>query len=389
MIERIVAGEVPAKHHIAMRQGDGSLYVEECFTRRGFDGPYTILYHQNRPHTHRVAADLGRGFAAPVRAQSDLERPLAKRHYRSQTLSSAGDMPVNCRTPLLFNRDVVLSIVRPDRDDDVYFSNGDGDDLYYIHEGGGTLRTPLGDLAFSARDYVFVPKGMLHRFVLDAGSQYWLSIECLGGMGLLAQWRNDAGQLTMDAPYCHRDFRAPSFRGPVDENIRGCAVKREGRFFGFRLEHSPLDVVGWDGACYPFVFPILAFQPRAGLVHLPPTWHGTFAARGALICSFVPRMLDFHPDAIPCPYPHHSVDCDEFLFYCHGNFSSRRGVGAGSISHHPSALPHGPHPGAYEASLGERRTEELAVMVDTFESLHPTEAALAIEDPEYHDSFLP
>jgi homogentisate 1,2-dioxygenase len=170
--------------------------------------------------------------------------------------------------------------------------------------------------------------------------------------------------------------------------LRKVVVKRANAFHTFVHEHSPLDVVGWDGSSYPVAFPILNFQARAGLVHLPPTWHGTFAARGALVCSFVPRVLDFHPEAIPCPYPHASVNCDEFIFYCRGNFTSRRGVGSGSISHHPAGIPHGPHPGAYEGSLGAKRTDELAVMLDTWKPLEPTEAAVGIEDPDYHESFL-
>jgi homogentisate 1,2-dioxygenase len=192
----------------------------------------------------------------------------------------------------------------------------------------------------------------------------------------------------MDAPYCHRDFRRPTFVGPLDEGIRELVVQRGGSFHGFAYEHSPLDVVGWDGSVYPFAFPILSFQPRAGLVHLPPDWHGTFAAQGALICSFVPRAVDFHPEAIPCPYPHSSVDCDEFLFYCRGNFTSRRGIGPGSISYHPAGIPHGPHPGAYEASIGTRETSELAVMLDTFGPLRATALALTVEDPGYQDSFI-
>jgi homogentisate 1,2-dioxygenase len=193
----------------------------------------------------------------------------------------------------------------------------------------------------------------------------------------------------MDAPYCHRDFHHPEFKGPVEEHLRDLLVKRNGAFHGFRSTHSPLDLVGWDGTVYPFAFPILNFQPRAGLVHLPPTWHGTFAARGALICSFVPRMLDFHPQAIPCPYPHSSIDCDEFIFYARGNFTSRRGVGPGSISHHPAGVGHGPHPGAYEGSIGQTRTDELAVMLDTALPLTPTSAALAVEDAGYQASFVP
>jgi len=192
----------------------------------------------------------------------------------------------------------------------------------------------------------------------------------------------------MDAPYCERDFKRPQLKAPFDEGIRELVVRREGRWHGFVLDASPLDVVGWDGAVYPWAFPILAFQPRVSSIHLPPTWHGTFAARGALICSFVPRLVDFHPDAIPCPYPHSSTHCDEIIFYCDGNFTSRRGVQPGSISHHPMGIPHGPHPGSYEKSIGTTRTDELAVMCDAFAPLHTTAAARGIEDPDYQDSFI-
>jgi homogentisate 1,2-dioxygenase len=383
-MERQRAGVVARKHHVALRES-GALRHEECLTRDGFDGPYTILYHVNRPHAQRPAPTT-HGWEV---ARDDGEaRPLRKRHYQSQRLPAVDKSPLDARVPLLGNSDVVLSVLRPRGADACYFSNGDGDDLFYIHEGGGMLRSVFGDLSFGAGDYVYVPRGAVHRFVPDDKPQYWLSIEGLGGIGLLKQWRNEVGQLRMDAPYSHRDFRRPEFVGPVDEELRALTVKRNGQFHGFVSAESPLDVVGWDGAVYPWAFHILDFQPRVGLVHLPPTWHGTFAARGALICSFVPRPVDFHPEAIPCPYPHASVDCDEFIFYCRGNFTSRKGVGPGSISHHPAGIPHGPHPGAYEASIGSTRTDELAVMLDTYRPLHPTSAALAVEDPGYHDSFV-
>jgi homogentisate 1,2-dioxygenase len=387
MIDRRWQGALPPKPHSAFRTGDGQLLHEECLTRDGFDGPYTISYHLHRPHA-AVAAEVPHGWALPAAAPP---RPLGKRHYRTQDLPTppAQGPALDARVPLLFNQDVVLSHVAPDGSDPVYFSNGDGDDLYYVHAGGGVLRSPLGDLAFAAGDYVGVPKGLLHRFVLPAGqTQRWLSIECLGGLSLPRQWRNPSGQLRMDAPYNHRDFRAPSFVGPLDEGIRHSLVKRSGAFHGFVHQQSPLDVIGWDGSVYPFAFAILAFQPRVSSVHLPPIWHGTFAARGALVCSFVPRPTDFGKDAIPCPYPHGSVDCDEFIFYSQGHFTSRRGVGPGSISHHPAGVMHGPHPGAYEGSIGVQRTDELAVMLDTFAPLTATAAALAIEDPGYERSFL-
>lgn len=385
MLDRMQVGEVASKHHVALRDAEGSLRWEECLTRDGFEGPYTILYHQRRPHEHRLA-EAEHGWEVPVAASL---RPLAKRHYRSQDLPAKGGPPIDARVPLLFNADVTLSLMQPSEPDPVYFADGDADDLLFIEQGSGLLRTMLGDVRFEQDDYVFVPKGLLHRLIPDEGvAQRWLSVECHGGLWLPRQWRNEVGQLRMDAPYSHRDWKRPRFEGPLDEGIRGAVVKRGGRFHGFTYPHSPLDVVGWDGTVYPWAFPILAFQPRAGLVHLPPTWHGTFAARGALICSFVPRVVDFHPDAIPCPYPHSSVDVDEFLFYVRGNFTSRKGVGPGSISHHPPGISHGPHPGAYEASIGTKRTDELAVMLDCALPLQPTAAALGIEDPAYHDSFI-
>ncbi len=384
MMERRVVGVVPKKHHIAAREG-GALLHEECLTRDGFDGPYSILYHRKRPHTQHLA-QVEHGWKLPVAAPA---RQLAKRHYRSQDLQRQGGALVDVRTPLLFNDDVVLSVAFPSAPDPTYVANGDADDLYYVFEGKGVVESVFGELRYGPDDYVCVPRGVVHRFLPDPGvPHYLLSIECKGGVGLLEQWRNEVGQLRMDAPYCHRDFRAPTFVGPKPSSLDRLTLKKNGAFHAFRYEDPPFDVVGWDGTVYPWAFNILDFQPRAGLVHLPPTWHGTFGARGALICSFVPRLLDFHPEAIPCPYPHSSVDCDEFLFYCRGNFISRKGVGPGSISHHPAGVAHGPHPGAYEASLGQHRTEELAIMLDTYRPLSATAAALGVEDPGYQESFI-
>ncbi len=386
MFERRVVGKVPRKHHIQLRDDKGTLMFEECLTRDGFEGPYTIAYHQKAPHTQSLGEAKG-GWEAPTAVP---EQRLAKRHYKTQELPRKGGAPLNARVPLLFNADVTLSVVHPTEADSVYFTNADADDLFYIHQGSGVVRSVLGELRFGPEDYVFIPRGLVHRILPDPGvPQYWLSMECKGGVHLPRQWRNDVGQLRMDAPYSHRDFKVVEFTGPQDEGIRDLVVKRGDRFHGFEYQHSPLDVVGWDGTVYPWAFPILNFQPRAGLVHLPPTWHGTFATRGALICSFVPRVVDFHPEAIPCPYPHSSVDCDEFLFYCRGNFTSRRGVGPGSVSFHPMGVAHGPHPGAYEGSIGHRETNELAVMLDTVLPLHPTAAALSVEDPNYQKSFIP
>ena len=381
MLDRITAGEVPSKHHLALRGRDGALRHEQAFTRAGFEGAYTLSYHLGRPHATR-AVEARHGWAPPSPAGP---RRLARRHYRAGGLAAVGPA-VDARTPLLWSEDLSVGLVTPTEADPVYFQNGDADELFFVFEGGGMLRTVLGDLRFGVDDYVLLPRGLLHRFIPDPGPQRWLWLE-VQHLRVPAQWRNEAGQLRMDAPYCHRDFRRVAWEPPRDEGLREIVVKKGGAFHGLRLEHSPLDVVGWDGAVYPVAFPILAFQPRAGLVHLPPTWHGTFAARGALVCSFVPRVVDFHPEAIPCPYPHASVDVDELLFYVRGQFTSRRGVGPGSISHHPAGVLHGPHPGAYEGSIGARTTDELAVMLDCERPLQASAAALGIEDGAYDDSF--
>ncbi len=384
MLDRRCEGRVPSKPHLVFRGGEGgALCYEECVTRGGFDGPFSMLYHVDRPH-EAEPVDAHRSFVVA----SAVDAPhLLRRHYRGLDVM-AGASPLEARTPLLFNADVVIGIVRPRAEDAGYFVNADADDLFFILRGAGLLRSPFGDLPFRSGDYLCVPKGTLHRFVPDAGvAQAWLSIECKGGVGLPPRYRNAVGQLRMDAPYSHRDFQRPVFAGVIDEGVREISVKRGDAFYGFRTRRTPLDLVGWDGSVYPFVFPILAFQPRVGLVHLPPPVHTTFEARGAVICSFVPRPLDFHPEANPCPYPHSSVDVDEVLFYANSSFGSRRGVGEGSLSHHPAGIAHGPHPGAYEAAPGRARTDELAVMLDCSAPLMRTAQAARCEDTAYHASF--
>ncbi|MBA3465254.1 MAG: homogentisate 1,2-dioxygenase [Deltaproteobacteria bacterium] len=385
MLDRMQVGDVAAKHHIQLRGEGGELRFEECFTRDGFDGPYTILYHLRRPHVHRLAP-AKHGWAAPVATP---ERALAKRHYKSFELASGKGPQIDSRISLVFNDDAIAGVVFPTAEDPVYIADGDADQLLYIHRGGGTLRSLLGDIVFTQGDYVFVPRGLLHRFIPTAGTeQYWLWFSLTGGVHIPKQWRNEVGQLRMDAPYSHRDFKRPQFTGPLDEGLRELVVRRAGTWHGFTMEQSPLDSVGWDGTVYPWAFPILAFQPRVSSIHLPPTWHGTFAAPGALICSFVPRPVDFHPQAIPCPYPHSNTHCDEIIFYAEGQFTSRKGVASGSISHHPMGVPHGPHPGSYERSIGTTHANEVAVMVDLFKPLAVTPAAVKVEDPGYQDSFL-
>ena len=385
MLTRLSFGEVPEKHHTALRDAEGKLFYEECVTREGFEGPYTLLYHRFRPQ----AVHPGGKVAEPPAPKGELPVALARRHYKGLEAKPLGTTPYASRVPLLFNADVLLGTAQPSTPDEAYVANGDGDELIFVLEGGGIVRSVTGDLRFNAGDYVFLPRAMTYRIVPDAGVvQRWFTMEFRRGVGIPEQWRNSAGQLRMDAPYCHRDFRVPEFKGPQDEGLRQLAVKKNDRTHAYHCDQSPLDVVGWDGTVYPVAFPILKFQPRVGLVHLPPTWHGTFAGSGALVCSFVPRPVDFHPQAIPCPYPHSNVDVDEVIFYCSGNFTSRRGIAPGSLSFHPAGVAHGPQGDAYEKSIGSKRTEELAVMLDVYKPLAPTEFALGVEDPAYPDSFV-
>ena len=385
MLDRMQMGDLPKKPHTQHRL-EGRLLFEHCLTRAGFDGPFTIAYRQNAPHVQSAWGPFEGGHAVEDASADAL---LLRRHYLTQDLQEDGP-PLSARTTLLASEDVHVGALRPSTSDPVYFENGDGDDLYYIHEGHGTLRTILGDVDFLPGDYLLVPRGLVHRFVLPDGvPQHWFFVEALRDLQIPHQFRNEVGQLRMDAPYTHRDFRRPRFEGPRDEGIRDVVCKREGRFTRFTYPNSPLDVVGWDGSVWPWAFPILAFQPRTSSVHLPPTIHATFAVGGGLVCSFVPRLVDWDPQAIPCPYPHASVHCDEVIFYCRGNFTSRRGVAPGSVSFHPMGTSHGPHPGAYEGSLGRTRTDELAVMLDVFKPLRPTACARRIEDRDYHASFVP
>jgi homogentisate 1,2-dioxygenase len=388
MIDRQSAGLLPDKPHTVHRTVDRRLLYEEMFTREGFGGAFSAFYHRFPVTPHRDVSLSGRGWAPP-RPDPDPQKPLRRRVYLSDRLS-VGGMLVDRRVPVLFNDDVTVLLARPDETDDAYFANGDGDELWFVQEGSGRIESPCGWLHVAIGDYVWIPKSMIHRWHIEKPMRLFC-FEAHGGVSIPAVYRNPVGQLRMDAPYTHRDFVRPL--GPIatpeklQEGPRDLLVKKRGIFTRYTLERPAMDVVGWDGFVYPVAFAIEKFSPKTGSIHLPPTVHATFEGRGFLVCSFVPRLLDYHPQAIPCPYPHSSVDCDEVILYLRGDFTSRRGVGAGAISLHPAGVAHGPHPGAYEESIGTTRTNELAVMCDTFAPLLPTAQAVNIEDAAYHDSW--
>jgi homogentisate 1,2-dioxygenase len=394
MIDRMSCGLMPAKPHTVLRDANGNLLHEEMLTRGGFAGAFSYLYHRHPTTAAVEVTESNRGHAIAVEDPRG-RTPLKRRLYDTRKLTPKG-MPFECRVPLLFNHDVTVYFACPAETDDVYFSNGDGDELWFIEEGSARIESVCGWLPVKAGDYVWIPRSLIHRWHIDpaSGPMRMMCFEGHGGVMIPNDFRNPVGQLKMDAPYTHRDFvrpEGPIARPEVNDGVhdgpRELIVKKGGKFTRLLLERPPMDVVGWEGFVYPWAFAIDKYQAKTGLVHLPPTIHSTFAGPGFLVCSFVPRITDTHPQAIPCPYPHSSVDCDEVILYVKGNFTSRRGVGPGAISLHPAGIAHGPHPGAYEGSIGSVRTDELAVMVDTYLPLAPTAQAMNLEDAGYQDSW--
>jgi len=371
-------GILPAKKHIQFRDDAGNLYAEQVFGTKGFSGISSTLYHVNAP-TQMEA------FETPKAITISLAPPEALRHHHLKTknLPAYGDI-VSGRVPLLINPDVSMSIARPNAEMTDFYKNADGDELLYIHQGEGRLETMFGTLPFSNGDYLVVPRGVIYRAIFTAADARILIIEANSAIEIPRRYRNEYGQILEHAPYTERDMREPSELVTIDQSGDYVVnIKARGAITPYHYKYHPLDIVGWDGYLYPWAFNIHNFQPISGAIHPPPTAHQTFEAHNFVVCSFCPRMLDYHPQAIPVPYNHSNLDSDEILYYCNDKFGSRKGIEEGSITIHPSGLPHGPQPGAVEASLGATRTEELAVMLDTFRPLHLTEAALSLDDPTY------
>jgi homogentisate 1,2-dioxygenase len=375
-------GLLPPKRHIQFRRPDGGLYAEELFSTRGFESVYSLMYHMRPPTATLEVREWNR---PPVRFSPN--QPLRNRHFKTAQMALGGDA-IESRAPLLGNDDLVLSLAQADRPMEYWYRNTGGDELLFIHRGAGTIETPFGELAYRAHDYVLIPTGTTYR-VLPSQPTRMLVHESAGMIKIPRKYRNEFGQLEEHAPYYERDFRTPALKAPID--ARGeyeVRVTNGGRAAIYIVENHPCDVVGWDGYCYPYAFNLEEFAPITGKLHQPPPAHATFEAPGAAFCAFVPRLFDYHPLAIPVPYNHSSVDCDEVLYYVSGNFMSRRGVEEGSITLHAAGAPHGPQPGAVEASLGKTSTDEIAVMVDTFKPLGMAQAAANVEDPQYYRSWI-
>ncbi|MCW2585922.1 MAG: homogentisate 1,2-dioxygenase [Frankiales bacterium] len=371
-------GEVPRKRHTQFRQPDGRLYAEELMGEEGFSSDSALLYHRELPTRICRVEAVGRDDdrLAP-------QEPLLPRHFRTQDLPAQGDL-VTGKTLFLGNRSVRLSWVAAVEDSPLY-RDSDGDLLVYVESGSGVLESVFGALPFSYGDYVVVPTGTTHRWVVTDGPVRALVVEARGHVTPPPRYLSQRGQLLESAPYCERDFRAPSEPLLVDAGETDVLVRRRGVLTRYTYRSHPFDVVGWDGCLYPHAFSIFDFEPLTGRVHQPPTVHQTFAGPGFVVCSFVPRLLDYHPDAIPVPYNHSNVDSDEVLFYVGGNMGSRAGSGIelGSVSLHPAGFVHGPQPGAVEKSLGKQATDEMAVMVDTFAPLDVAPGAYGYEARDY------
>ncbi len=376
-------GQLPHKRHTQFRQPDGSLYREEVMGLEGFDGIESLLYHVHQP-TQIKHAEL----IAEMKVDYCDFGAIRHRHFKGAQVQPGGD-PVSGRRVILGNNDVTLGVVRPTQSMNYFYRNGQAYEVYFVHTGEGTLHTIFGKMDFRPGDYIVIPFSTTWQMELRGTGHSFLVIESPSMIQVPKRYRNQYGQMLEHAPYCERDFRVPDeLEIHTEKGDFEVRVKVRDRLTRHILDHHPFDVVGWDGYLYPWIFNIEDFEPITGRVHQPPPVHQTFAGNNFVVCSFVPRMFDYHPLAIPAPYNHANVNSDEVLYYVEGNFMSRRGVEISSFTLHPSGLPHGPHPGTMEASIGKDRTEELAVMVDTFHPLHVTADAMAIEDEKYAYSWV-
>lgn len=378
-------GTIPRKRHIVFRKPDGGLYAEELMGHEGFHGTASLLYHVYPPTTVKSVRRV-----AEITYEPDEDQTLHHRHFLTSRVKPGGS-PTLDRIPLLFNSDVAMLYVEPDQNDEHFYRNAQGDELVYVSKGSGVLETVYGNLPYGEGDYLVIHRGILHRYQmnLDGEQTKLLVIESRGHVRTPTRYRNDFGQLVEGAPYSERDIRGPVELSPHDEKGDfSLYVKQYDGINEIVLDHHPFDVVGWDGYFYPWAFNIRDFEPIVGRVHQPPPVHQTFQGDGFVVCSFCPRPYDFHPDAIPAPYNHSNVDSDEVLYYASSEFMSRKGIEFGSITHHPDGIPHGPHPGRAEASIGAKYTDELAVMMDSFRPLKVAKQAVEIEDKAYHKSWL-
>jgi homogentisate 1,2-dioxygenase len=377
-------GKIPHKRHTVFRQDNGELYHEQLFGTAGFDGMSSLLYHIQPPTV--VKEILGQKDIAPEIA---VEKNMLMRSFRGYDLQPNEDY-IESRVPVLVNSDVYIELAAPTKSMTEYFyKNADADEVIFIHRGSGKLRTQLGNIDFSYGDYLVIPRGMIYQLDFKDSDNRLLVIQSFHPVFTPKRYRNWFGQLLEHSPFCERDIRRPhELETHNEEGDFLIRIKKQDVLYDYVYAHHPFNVVGWDGYNFPYAFSIHDFEPITGRVHLPPPIHQTFETSAFVICSFVPRLYDYHPDSIPAPYNHSNIDSDEVLYYVDGDFMSRNNIEKGQITLHPSGIPHGPHPGAYERSIGKTETQELAVMIDTFKPLKLTKRAMEMELPEYVKSWI-
>lgn len=378
-------GKFPHKRHIQFRKPDGSLYNEQLFSTEGFSNVYSTLYH-NYPPT--MVTQIGDPVSVAPKVVND--RQLKPRSLQGFKIKPEDDF-LESRKPVFVNDETKIVLAAPRKSMTSYFyKNGDSDECIFIHVGSGTLKTMYGNLKFEYGDYLIIPRGTIYQMEFDTEDNRLLIVESNSPIVTPKRYRNEFGQFSELSPFCERDIRKPETLVTHDEKGEFLVqVKKQDMMYPYHYMAHPFDVVGWDGYLYPYAFSIHNFEPITGRIHLPPPIHQTFESRGMVICSFVPRLYDYHPLSIPAPYHHSNIDSEELLYYVDGEFMSRKHVEKGQITLHPGGLAHGPHPGAIEKSIGKTETRELAVMVDTFKPLLMTEYAVSVEDKDYYLSWLP
>jgi len=377
-------GSIPPKRHTQFRKPDGELYKEELFSTEGFSDLHSLLYHCNPP---TQIVQVGEPYSVAPKIIED--KQLKHRSLKGWDVAPEDDY-IKSRKPLLVNADCKISVAAPRKSmTDYFFKNADADEVVFIHKGEGTLKTMYGKLPFGYGDYVVIPRGTIYQFEFKDADNRLLIVESTGPITPPKRYRNKFGQLMEHAPYCERDIRKPVDLETYDEKGEFLFyIKKQDIIYPYSYLSHPFDVIGWDGYVYPYAFSIHDFEPITGRVHQPPPVHQTFDGKNFVICSFCPRLFDYHPQAIPAPYNHSNIDSDEVLYYVDGDFMSRAHVEKGMFTLHPGGIPHGPHPGTAEKSIGVKETHELAVMVDTFYPLKMTEHAYGIEDRDYYKSWL-
>lgn len=377
-------GEIPPKRHTQFANNKGGLYQEELFGTAGFTGMSSLIYHLHPPTVVSKVKQL-----EDLSPKIGIEKNMRAMSLKGFSLEPSEDY-IDSRKILFLNNDLQIGLAAPKAfSKDYFYRNSDADEMLFIHIGSGTLKTMYGQIPFAYGDYLIIPRGTTYQIDFNSEDNRILFIESFGPIVTPKKYRNNFGQLLEHAPYCERDFRLPENLKTTDE--RGSfkvLAKKQGILWEYTLLYHPFDVVGWDGFNYPYAFSIFDFEPITGRIHQPPPVHQQWEGNGFVVCSFVPRLYDYHPLSVPAPYHHSNVDSEELIYYVDGDFMSRNNIEKGQITLHPGGIPHGPHPGAIERSIGKEKTDELAVMIDPFRPLKITEAAMKLNVEDYYKSWL-